>query len=54
MKVTTEIQTPDSDDESQLSLRPIELEISGAESARSELVGPSKSSQPKFQRSVML
>ena len=40
IKITTEIQTPDSDDESQLSQRRIESETSDAESVRSELVGP--------------
>ena len=54
MKTTAEIQTLDSDDESQLSKRPIELEISGAERVRSELVGPSESSQQQLQCSVML
>ena len=41
-KITTEIQTPDSDDESQLSKRRIEQEISNAESVSSELVGSSR------------
>ena len=54
MKITTQIQTPDSDDESQLSLRRIEPKIPDAESVRSELVGPSKSSQPQLQRSVVV
>ena len=49
---TTKIQTPDSDNESQLSKRQIELEISGAESVRSEQVGPSESSQPQLQGSI--
>ena len=48
MKIT-EIQILDSDDESQLSLRPIEPEISGAKNVRSELEGPT--SQPQLQRS---
>ena len=54
MKITTQIQTHDSDDESQLSLRRIEKKIPDAESVRSELVGPSESSQPQLQRSVVV
>ena len=42
VKITTEIQISDPDDESQLSKRCIELEISNAESISSELVGPSR------------
>ena len=42
VKITTKIQTPDSDDKSQLSWRQIEPEISDAESVRSELVSPSR------------
>ena len=42
VKITTEIRTPDSDDESQLSWRQIEREISDAENVRSELISPSR------------
>ena len=54
MKITTKIQTSDFHDESQLSFRPIQLKMSNAESEKSGLVGPSESSKPALQRSVML
>ena len=54
VKITTEIRIPDSDDESQLSWRQIEREISDAESVRSELVGPSRSITITTAASVLL
>ena len=42
VNITMEIQTSDSDDESHLYLRRIEIEISNAESVSSELLGPSR------------
>ena len=42
VKITTEIQTHDTDDKSQLSKKQIKIDISNAESVILELVGPSR------------